>query len=204
MQPTIEQLEEIYTKLRKMIVTKKLIPGLQLSKTGLAKELDTSNDLVDLALEKLINENFVVAKGENSIHVREMSTVEMIEVLDCRIALETKAVKLFTLRASQDKIDDLRNLMVPFEKGPKSIHVFQKIDRHFHELIVNNCGNRMLKELFDKANFWDSMELTGITRSLNDVLNEHLNIISAIHQRDSSKAVMLMRIHLEHCKDSIL
>ncbi|MFX0556263.1 GntR family transcriptional regulator [Maribacter sp. CXY002] len=204
MQSLVEQLEDVYIKLRKMIVTKKLLPGLQVSRPSLAVELQTSDNLLDLAIEKLANENLIIISPNKSVQVREISTVEMIEILDCRIALETKAVKLFTLTAAQDKIDDLRNLMVPFEKGPQSIHVFQKIDRHFHELIVNNCGNKTLKELFDKSNFWESMELIGITRSLNDVLQEHLDIISAIHHRNHNRAVLLMRRHLEYCKDSIL
>lgn len=146
----------------------------------------------------------VTLNSSKEIMVREVQTKEIIDILDCRIALETKAIKLFTLRAPQERIDDLRNLMVPFEKGPTNAHVFQKIDRIFHELIVRNCGNPILIDMFMKSNFWSALDLLGSTRCLKEILQEHLDIISAIHNRDSDKAVFLMEQHLDHCKSSIL
>lgn len=45
---------------------------------------------------------------------------------DCRVALETIAMKTFAKHADQAKIDDLCNLLVPFEKGPLSAKVFSE------------------------------------------------------------------------------
>ena len=196
--------EEVYSQLRKLIVTKKLIPGEAIGQRELSQILNTNDDCLKLAIKRLCKETLVIMGSNKEVMVREVETKEIIDVLDCRIALEAKAVKLFTLNASQARIDDLRNLMVPFENGPQNAHVFQKIDRLFHELIVKNCGNSRLIELFMKANFWSALELLGTTRSLKEILQEHLDIISAIHNRDVDKAVLLMRRHLENCKTSVL
>lgn len=196
--------EEVYTQLRKLIVTKKLLPGAPIGQEELSQILKTNTDCLDLAVKKLRKEDMLTIDPNNSVNIKEVETKEILDILDCRIALETRAVTLFTLTASQERIDDLRNLMVPFEKGPKNAHVFQKIDRIFHELIINNCGNPRLIEMFMASNFWTALDLLGTTRSLKEILQEHLDIISAIHNRDAQKAASLMQKHLEHCKYSIL
>ena len=48
-----------------------------------------------------------------------------------RVALETKAMKTLAKHADQAKIDDLCNLLVPFEKGPLSAKVFSENKRSF-------------------------------------------------------------------------
>ena len=194
----------MYTQFKKLIITKKLVPGAPIGQRELSKILNTNADCLNLAIKKLSKETLVTVRPNKDIMVRELGTKEIIDVLDCRIALETKAVQLFILKAPQARIDDLRNLMVPFESGPRNAYVFQKIDRLFHELIVKNCGNPKLIGLFMESNFWSDMELLGTTRSLKEILQEHLDIISAIHNRDVESAVHLMRKHLENCKTSVL
>lgn len=196
--------EAAYIQLRKLIVTKKIIPGEPIRQEQLSQILNTNSDCLDIAIKKLRKEALLTLGSNKEVTVRQVGTKEIIDVLDCRIALETTAVRLFTLSAPQARIDDLRNLMVPFENGPKNAHVFQKIDKLFHELIIKNCGNPKLINLFMKSNFWPELELTGPTRSLKEILQEHLDIISAIHNREVDSAVSLMRKHLENCKNSVL
>lgn len=196
--------DDVYVQLRKLIVTKKISPGEPIAQKELSQILKTNNECLSTVIEKLCKEALVTLDANKEVMVREVGTKEVLDILDCRISLETMAVKLFTLNAPQSKIDDLRNLMVPFEKGPKNAHVFQKIDRIFHELIILNCGNDRLVDLFMKANFWSALDLLGATRSLKEILQEHLDIISAIHNRDERMAEFLMRKHLENCKSSVL
>ncbi|PIB38365.1 GntR family transcriptional regulator [Maribacter sp. 4G9] len=204
----IDQAEEcsetVYSKFRKLVITKAILPGTPISQTKLSQLLDTNVDCLNLAVKKLRMETLVTLNSNKEIMVREVGTKEIIDILDCRIALETKAIDLFTKSAPQARIDDLRNLMVPFEKGPQNAYVFQKIYRIFHELIVHNCGNDLLIKLFMQSKFWPSLELLGFTRPLIEILQEHLDIVSAIHNRDANKAADLMQQHLEQCKFSIL
>jgi DNA-binding GntR family transcriptional regulator len=114
------------------------------------------------------------------------------------------AVKQFALHGSQARIDDLRNLLVPFEKGPLSAKVFQKINFHFHDIILANSGNRYVYELFEKGNLWLCMDVIGLKRPLKEILQEHLDMVSAIHNRDAARAALLMRYHLENSKQAFL
>lgn len=200
----VECSEIVYTKLRKLVITKGILPGEPICQTKLSKILNTNVDCLNIAVRKLCMESLITLNSSKEIKIREVGTKEVMDILDCRMALETRAIYLFTLRVPQERIDDLRNLMVPFEKGPQSGYVFHKIYRVFHELIVNNCGNDLLIKLFVKSNFWPTLELFGFQRPLMEILQEHLNIVSAVHNRDANKAAALMQEHFENCRSSIL
>ena len=195
--------QEAYTRVKKMIVTKKLIPGETILQERLCDMLGISIASLNEALEMLATESILVHSSLGRMKVRELSTTEILEIFDCRIALETKAIELFTRFASQERIDDLRNLLVPFEKGNCSATVFLKIDMHFHYLIIKNCGNQKLYDVYEQGNFLACMELIGlIEMPQKEILQDHLNIVSAIHQRDVDRAVVLMKRHIEKSKDA--
>lgn len=196
--------QETYGKVKKLIVTKKLTPGQLITDQRLTHTLNIKDGSIPVVLLQLREESILVGAPDSGLRVRELSTLEISEMFDCRMALETMTVKLFTRNAPQSKIDDLRHLLVPFEKGPQSLYVFHKIDRYFHEFIAKNCGNRMLYDLFKSAKITSFMDLVGLSRPLNVIMQEHLNIVSAMHQRDENLAVKAIEHHLENSKKSHL
>jgi DNA-binding GntR family transcriptional regulator len=199
-----ELYQETYGKVIKLIVTKKLTPGQLITEERLCHTLKLADEVVPFVLQQLQKESLLVDMPDNGLMVRELSEEEISQMFDCRMALETMTVKLFTLNASQSKIDDLRNLLVPFEKGPKNSYVFYKIDRYFHEFIAKHCGNKMLYNLFKTAKILPFMDLLGLIRPLDDILQEHLNIVSAIHHRDEKMAIQAIQSHLENTKQAHL
>lgn len=202
--PSEDIFQETYGKVKKLIVTKKLSPGQLVTKQRLAHALNIEDSSIPIVLLQLREESILVGAPESGLSVRELSERDISEMFDCRMALESMTVKLFTLNASQSKIDDLRNLLVPFEKGPQNRYVFHKIDRYFHEFIIKNCGNRMLYDLFKSSKITAFMDLVGLIRPLNIIMKEHLNIVSAMHQRDEEKAVRAIKVHLDNSRKAHL
>jgi DNA-binding GntR family transcriptional regulator len=199
-----QTVQATYEKIRSMIASKELAGGELIVYGSLSQKLQTDEKTVKKALKRLQADCLVLAVPEEGLVIRNFSYTDILEVFDCRIALESMAVEQFTLIAPQPRIDDLRNLLVPFEKGPLSTKVFQKINFHFHDIILANCGNKCLYELFEKGNLWFCMEVIGLRRPLKDILQEHLDIVSAIHRRDAQKAVMLMQKHLKNSKQAFM
>lgn len=189
-----------YLKLKSMIASKQLLGGDKIRYSWLCVRLQVDINTIKTALNLLKEEHLVLNIPKGGLIIRELSVPDIMEIFDCRIALETMAVKQFTLNASQEKIDDLRNLMAPFERGPVNAKVFQKINFHFHDIIMANCGNKFAYKLFGRGDFQFYMEHIGLLRPLDELLAEHLNIISAIHQRNEVAAVRLMRTHLTKSK----
>jgi DNA-binding GntR family transcriptional regulator len=197
-----ELFQETYGKVKKLIVTKKLAPGQLITQHRLSHTLNIKDDTIPVVLLQLQEESLLVGTLTNGLTVRELGEQDISDMFDCRIALETMTVKLFTRNASQSRIDDLRNLLVPFEKGPQNAYVFHKIDRYFHEYIAKNCGNRMLYELFKTAKILPFMDLVGLVRPLKLIMQEHLDLVSAMHHRDEEMAVRAIQIHLENARKS--
>ena len=115
-----EIFQETYGRVKKLIVTKKLVPGQLITEHRLSHTLNIKDDTIPVVLLQLRQESLLVGSLDNGLTVRELSEQEIAEMFDCRMAIETMTVKLFTQNASQTKIDDLRNLLVPFEKGPQN------------------------------------------------------------------------------------
>ncbi|MEP2278671.1 GntR family transcriptional regulator [Maribacter sp.] len=197
-----EIFKETYGKVKKLIVTKNLVPGQLITQHRLSHTLNIQDDSVPVVLLQLKQESLLVGSLDNGLSVRELSEQEILEMFDCRIALETMAVKLFTKNAPQSKIDDLRSLLVPFENGPKNGYVFYKIDRYFHEFIIKNCGNKTLYEMYKSAKILPFMDLMGLNRPLHLILKIHLDLVSAMHHRDENKAVEILSMNLENAKKS--
>ena len=195
-----EVFQETYGKVIKLIVTKKLIPGQLITQHRLSHTLNIKDDTIPVVLQQLKHENLLVDTSDNGLAVRELCEQEILEMFDCRIALEAMTVRLFTRNASQSKIDDLRSLLVPFEKGPQNGYVFYKIVRYFHEFIAKNCGNKMLYDLYKSSKILPFMGLLGLARPLKGIMQEHLNLVSAMHRRDEELAVNIILLHLENTK----
>lgn len=195
-----ELYQDVYGKLKKWIVTKKLTPGQVIEQQQLSLSLEVELEAISFVLKQLQEEYLLVSTSCDGLMVRALSEQEISQMFDCRIALETMTVRLFTQNAPQSKIDDLRSLLIPFEKGPQNAYVFQKIDRHFHEHIAKHCGNPMLYDLFKKAKILAFIDLMGLVRPLNHILMEHLDIVSAIHHRDEELAARRISDYLERTR----
>lgn len=193
-----------YKKVRQMIVSKKLLPGQKIVQEQLAERLGISRTPLRSALQMLEAESLIESIPRKGVVVRAFNDAEIIEIYDCRIALERTAIRLFAEKASQSEIDKLRNLLRPFETGEIDKHSYQKADSEFHNYIIKNCGNNFLYNLFQKGNLLVCIDMIGLVRPPEETLQEHLNIISAIHERNTHLAEQLIEEHLEKSKRLIL
>lgn len=196
--------KQAYKRVKKMIVSKKLVPGQKIVQEQLADKLGISRTPLRTALQMLEAESLIESIPRRGVVVREFNDQEVIEIYDCRIALEGMAVRLFTARASQPEIDSLRNLMSPFNKGEIDERAYQKADSEFHDSIIKNCGNSFLYDLFQKGNLLVRIDMVGLVRPPGETLQEHMDIVSAIQGRDVDLAETRIRQHLEKSRQLIL
>ncbi|WP_299533169.1 GntR family transcriptional regulator [Ulvibacterium sp.] len=195
--------QQAYKKVKKMIVSKKLLPGQKIVQEQLADKLGISRTPLRSALQMLESESLIKSIPRRGVIVREFSDVEIIEIYDCRIALESTATRLFTQRATQSEIDRLRSLLLPFERGKINTRAYQRADSEFHNSLIKNCGNEFLYNLFRKGNLLVCIDMIGLVRPPQETLEEHLDIVSAIRYRDADLAESLIREHLDKSKQLI-
>ncbi len=193
-----------YKKVKAMIIAKKLVPGKKIVQDKLADDLGISRTPLRSALQKLEAENLVQSIPRRGMIVREFSDKEIIEIYDCRVALEGTAVRLFTDIASATTIKKLKALFDPFVAGKININKYQKVDSEFHNTILEKCGNQMLYQLFQKGNLLLCIDLIGLVRPPSETIQEHLDIIKAIKKRDALTAESLLKAHLNKSKELII
>jgi DNA-binding GntR family transcriptional regulator len=195
--------KQAYKKVKKMIVSKKLLPGQKIVQEQLADKLGISRTPLRSALQMLEAESLIKSIPRRGVIVREFSDVEIVEIYDCRIALESTATRLFTQRATQSEIDRLRSLLIPFERGKIDAQAYQKADSEFHDSLIKNSGNEFLYNLFQKGNLLVCIDMIGLVRPPQETLEEHLDIVSAIRYRDADLAEKLIKDHLEKSRQLI-
>ena len=195
---------QAYKKVRSMIISKKLVPGQKIVQDKLAENMGISRTPLRSALQMLEAEYLVQSVPRKGVIVKEFSDKEIVELYDCRIALEGTASSLFSTIASDTEIDRLSGLFQPFLESPIDANKYQIADSIFHDSIVQGCGNSFLSKLFKQGNILLIINMVGLVRPPEETLNEHLNIISAMKKRDSESAEALVRSHLDKSKQLII
>jgi DNA-binding GntR family transcriptional regulator len=192
-----EQIMKAYDGIRKLILNKDLLPEQKIVQEKLAAQLGVSRTPLRSALRMLEGENLVVAIPRRGMFVRKFTTKEVIEVYECRAALEGVACQLFASRNTPEDIKELRAFFAPFTTGqPIDRDAYRIADRKFHETIISKCGNDYLKRLVQQGSLLLSIDMIGVVWPPEETIGEHLGIIKAIEEGDGDRAKALLHQHL--------
>ncbi|GAA3605496.1 GntR family transcriptional regulator [Flavivirga amylovorans] len=195
---------QAYNEVRAMIMSKELAPGQKIVQDKLAETLGISRTPLRSALQMLEGEGLIESIPRKGVIVKEFSDIEIVEIFDCRMALEGTAVRLFTNHARPDEIKKLRDLFSPFLDGDIDHSAYKNTDAKFHNMIMEGCGNGFLNRLFQQGNLLVCMDLIGLLRLPKETLSEHIAIIEAIEKRNADLAESLAKKHLNKTKQLIL
>ena len=93
----VRESDRVYANLRDMAITFKFKPGEHLTEVDIAKRFSVSRTPVREALNRLVNEAFLVAHGRG-FAVRDLNPKECFDLYELRLALECTAVRLAAQR----------------------------------------------------------------------------------------------------------
>jgi DNA-binding GntR family transcriptional regulator len=188
----------VYKRLKEMIEQGELQPGQKLIQEKLAANLGVSRTPLLKALQNLEYEMLVESVPRRGMYVRQISTQEMIDVYDCREAIESMAVKLLIDRAEEKELEALKAIFEPFLMLNKiDTGYYAKADEKFHNMIIQLSGNPLLKKMSGLSEIHKKVYRFGLVRSPNDTLLEHEQIVAAIIKRDYKKADQEIRNHID-------
>ena len=187
-----------------MILTKKLRPVERIVQERLASDLGISRTPLRSALQMLEGEYLVSAIPRKGVYVRAFTDKEIVDVYDCRIALECMAIQLLGQHTSREVIEQLKGCFARFENQLNINAVdYQKADTIFHDLLIEASANHFLCQMFRKSNLLSCIDRIGLIRPPNETLPEHLEIIHAIEIGQVQDARSLLREHLRKSRDII-
>ncbi len=194
---------QVFNYLKKKIINQELKPGSQLVISRIAEELGTSLTPVREALVGLIEDGLVEMIPHKGAFVAKPTRKNFEDLFAVRQALESLAVRLAIPKLSSTDFKAMDELI---ESGEKSFSAgdlgsWLKFDEKLHDFIISKSTNEVLIQLCnsirDRIHTFRSWTARFPDRAGRASI-EHRNIVSALKERDVSRAEKLMMEHIEN------
>ncbi len=192
--------DRIYANLKDRISHFEIKPDEKLVETEIAKQLCASRTPLREALNRLVAEGFLTFKKDRGFSCRTLHAEDILNLYQAREAIECKIVELACTHAENGLLQKLRSKLLCdesryHETSPAQMLV--KTDEAFHMQLAELSNNseliRMLTNLNDRLQFIRTIDLED--RRVVTPKN-HMDIIDAIIEGNTEKAVSCMRAHI--------
>jgi len=213
--------EEIHNKIivqiAELINLKNLEPGDKLpSERMLSDKLDVSRSAVREAINKLEfygllksipqSGTFVANIGVTAMngmveYILGLGDPDFKSLVETRILLELKIVKLASLRRTEEDLVNIKNALDAYEEKVLNGEDAVQEDLLFHLAIANTCGNStlngfMLKITPEIITNFKKYHVCGEGLTV-EAIKEHQQIYDAIKNRETQKAREIMKVHFK-------
>ncbi len=197
-----------------------------LTEAELAEEYNVSRRIAREAVNRLCALGLLESRKRKGLIVRHPDPVEVLanclpslarseeklaELAQFRYALEVGAIELAIKNASEVQIEQLAELAERFKQVAANKANRKKrieLERQFHGLILEMSGSSLI---FDMQNLLVTLFETSYPPRKNPILEDdvndriiwqHLELVSAIQDRDVERARSVMRSHLKYLLNS--
>jgi DNA-binding GntR family transcriptional regulator len=192
--------ERAYQEIRRSISTGEHRPGTRLTEGSLSKALSMSRTPVRTALVRLDAEGFVTMTPKRGAVVAADTTVDVIELLQIREALETQAASVAASSATPHdvaaltaNVDEMETIAVESSGDAAAI----ALGHDFHLLVASMSRRPRLASLVSGLHqlIHDTVGC-GSTDVWQYTVAQHRELVVALEQHDAEWAEAAMRSHL--------
>ena len=198
--------DAVTSSLRELILDGTLGVGLQLRQEDLARRFGVSRIPVREALGRLQAEGLVEHFANRGSIVAGRSVHELVEMLDIRIALETRALKLAVPQLTPADMRMARDVMRRYDAA-ESPREWTELNLEFHLTLYRPCGRPRLVKMIEELVRGVSVHLRqhiSHTVGRKQPQAEHKDILRACMEHDAERAVRLTEQHIERTKSALL
>lgn len=201
----LSQREQAYQRLRQLLLLQQVNEGKRLRETAWANRLGVNRAALREAFAQLEAEGFIERGPKTGYFVPAIRSEDLLEVTEVRMMLEGGAIERIIqkglnttahLRPMMEACDQLDRLM----KEDYLLGVAEA-DRRFHEALIEAAHNRRLTILYQRAPLpmIHPALISGSqwTARVEQTLQEHRAMIDAVLEGHVSKAMDVLRVHLQ-------
>jgi GntR family transcriptional repressor for pyruvate dehydrogenase complex len=205
--------EQVYNQLKENILHGKWQPGDKIpSENQLVSLLGVSRVSIRMAIQRLVTLGLLEARVGNgtyvthftpSVFINELGQIilkpeDQLEIMEFRKALETEALKLAVIRATDEDLRELENIHNRARKAFKALDVdaYHREDIKYHMQIFKMSKNSIFISTVQTLNdllfphFYSVakafFETTGV---LSDEADLHCSIVKALKKRDTTSCI---------------
>ena len=190
----------VYSSLRDSILNGGLPPGQVLSQVQLASEYGVCRGPLREAVRMLQREGLVEAELNHRGRVSSFSIDDLEQLYAMRIVHESLALRINVPRYTRRDIENMRACLRRMDAASRQdLRQWRALDREFHFALVAHSGDRLIRtirELYDHADRYRWLYITGVPRALHIAAEEHRRILEACVSGDSSLASGQLARHL--------
>lgn len=198
--------EQITAALRQMIYEGTLSSGAPLKQEDLAEQFGVSRIPIREALKKLEAEGLIRHEPYKGAVVTAHSVADVIEMLDIRIGLETRALTLAMPNMTASHLAQCEAVLKRYDAASKP-SVWSALNLEFH-LTLYNVANRprLLKLIEDLVLGTQRYTRIYISHTLGreQPQREHYAFLEALRQGASATALSMLEEHIAHTQRAIL
>lgn len=201
------RVEDIYTRLKAMVVGFGIRPGERLNEVALSRDLGGSRTPLREALNRLMAERLVEFRPGAGFFCRALEPQAIYDLYELRKILETSAVMLACQRADADGLARLHEETLGRGLDITGLTVAEAAERDeaFHLGIARLTGNgelvAQLQTINDRIRFirWVNMAARVAASK-----REHLAVLEALMHRDADRAGDLLAAHISQRMDQVV
>ncbi len=192
--------ERIVDSISSAIVERRLLPGTKLSEQKIADIFQVSRTLVRQALNQLSRDRLVTLAPARGASVAMPSVEEARQVFQVRAMLEGVMVRQLCARITEPQIAELRLHLRDEAAAVARTDVpgRTRLLADFHVVLARQLGNEVLAQLLSDLLSRSSLIalMYQSSHSAAQSLDEHVQIVDALHKRDARAATRLMDHHI--------
>ncbi len=199
------QREQAYQRLRRLLVLEQVTEGERLRETEWAERLGVNRAALREAFARLEAEGFIRKGPKTGYFVPDLSTEDILEIIEVRVMLEGGAIERVVrlghntpreLRPMKEACDQLERLV-----REEYVLGVAEADRRFHETLIDAASNKRLTMLYQRAPLpiIHPVIISGEQwkARVQQTLEEHRGILTAIQAAEVARAQQLLRTHLD-------
>ena len=209
--------EQVYSRLRDLIVQGLLAPGSRIVETEIATRLGVSRTPVREALQRLQQEGYVMGSPgaqQSRLTVAPLTRDDVYELLNIVGALEGLGARGAALLPPADRrnlVRDLKGLNAEFHRAGKTTPIdhgsLYDVDEQFHRRIVEASAGPRLLALHDavkpQAERYIRMYISMLTGDIRTSVYEHDIIMTAIDESRADDAELAVQVNWRHAADRL-
>lgn len=201
--PKIEDLSmkrHVYEYIRDKILRLELKPGESIPEHQIAVELGISRTPVREAVRLLAWEGLVKVNPNHSATVVMVDTKMIQDLLLVRLQHDCLAVPLAIYNGSNRDFEQLREIAEECIAANNRGDLWRRheLDSEFHKRIMQISKNNILIAMHNRLSLvvrlWQALNLTS-PDMLRDKLQQHLEVVDCLEQRETARALAVVRDH---------
>lgn len=188
-----------YKTMKKLIVTKKWLPGQKFSVLEISKKLNISRSPVSEAVKLLASEGYVKIIPHKGFEISSYSTKELEETLEIKMALEGLAAYKAAENKSRNEKEILSEILA-LQKDSldnNDVESARKYDQelHFHIFKLSESPKleKMVTTLWNHGNYYS--DLFTNEEELSEIYQEHKELVEAIIDSKPEEARKISEKH---------